>query len=142
MYNKEKNCLTLMQQTSYPRNEIPTNQQNVHHPLTLAPANENDSTVRHSWGTLHKPVSKSSMLTWMLQSPMLLGVQLATYVPSLLHLTNMFSLGRGTAGAANLSSSKEQFSQACNIRTQLFNCHIQRVFFLIWQIVSEDVSYR
>ena len=66
MYNKEKNCLTLMQQTSYPRNEIPTNQQNVNHPLTLAPTNENDSTVCHYWGTLHKPVSKSSMLTWML----------------------------------------------------------------------------
>ena len=45
MYNKLINCVT--QQTSYPRNYVPMNHQNVHNPRTLAPSNENDSTVCH-----------------------------------------------------------------------------------------------
>ena len=38
------NCL-VMQQTSYPRNYVPTNQQNIDNLRTLAPTNKHDSTV-------------------------------------------------------------------------------------------------
>ena len=57
--------------------------------------------------SMYLPISNPSTVTCILYNPTLPGVQLATYVPSLFPRTNMFSLGRGTAGAANRSSSKE-----------------------------------
>ena len=45
-HNKVMNCVSLiLQQTSYPRNYVSTNQQNFDNPWTLDPTNMNDSTV-------------------------------------------------------------------------------------------------